>query len=59
MRNEYKIIDAKLKGKDHLEDLDIDGRMILKLILQIQAAIIWTGFIWLRIGTIGILFRTR
>jgi hypothetical protein len=32
-----------VKGRDHLEDLDIDGRRIFKWRL-------WIGFIWLRIG---------
>jgi hypothetical protein len=42
-----------LKGVDCLEDLVIDGRIILQLILQKQDGKLWTGFIWLRIGTIG------
>jgi hypothetical protein len=36
-----------LKGRDHLEDLDVDGRIILQLIF-VQ---VWNGFIWLRTGT--------
>jgi hypothetical protein len=42
-----------LKGRDHLEDLSIDGRIILERILGKYDGNIWTGFIWLRIGTSG------
>jgi hypothetical protein len=42
-----------LKGRDHSEDLGVDGRMVLKLILGKQCGKVWTGFIWLRIGTSG------
>jgi len=36
-----------------LEDLVIDGRMILEWILGKQGWKVWTGFIWLRMGTSG------
>jgi len=36
-----------------LEDLGLDERIVLKWILKIQNGRIWTGFISLRIGTIG------
>jgi hypothetical protein len=42
-----------LKGRDHSEDLDIDGRIKLELILGKQGVTVWTGFIWLKIGTSG------
>jgi hypothetical protein len=29
-----KFYSENIKGKDHLEDLDIDGRIILKLMLE-------------------------
>jgi hypothetical protein len=34
MRNAYKILVGKLKGKDHTEDLGIGERMILEWILR-------------------------
>jgi hypothetical protein len=40
------------EGKNYLEDLVVDGRIILKLILK-WAGRSWTGLIWLRIGTDG------
>jgi hypothetical protein len=30
MRNAYNILDGKLKGRDHLEDLGIDGRITIE-----------------------------
>jgi hypothetical protein len=34
MRNKYQILGGKLKVRNHLEDLDTDGRITLKWILQ-------------------------
>jgi hypothetical protein len=34
MANAYKILLENLKGRDHLEDLGIDGRIILEYILE-------------------------
>jgi hypothetical protein len=42
-----------LKGQDHLEDLGIDEKLILEWILKKLGGKVWTGFIWLRIGTSG------
>jgi hypothetical protein len=41
------------KEGDHKEALDLDGRKILIRILRREDGVVWTGFIWLRIGTIG------
>jgi hypothetical protein len=39
------------KGRDHSEDLDVDGKIILEWILGKQSGKLWNGCIWLRIGT--------
>jgi hypothetical protein len=44
-----------LKEKDHLKDLNVNDRMILKWILEKQFASVWTGSVWLRIETDGLL----
>jgi hypothetical protein len=40
-------------GTDHLEDLGVDGSIILKCVIKKREREAWTGFIWLRIGTGG------
>jgi hypothetical protein len=47
MRNAYNI----LVGKP--EDLGVDGKIISEWILGKWDRRVWTGFIWLRIGTSG------
>jgi hypothetical protein len=42
-----------LKGRDHADDLGVDGKIILEWILWKEGGTLWTGFIWLRIGTNG------
>jgi hypothetical protein len=46
------------KERGYCEDLDID-RGILKLILETQVEVLWTGFIWLRLGTSGGILWTQ
>jgi len=51
MRNAYKILSEILKGKDHSEELDVDGKVILWWILGKSGGKVWTGCFWLSIGT--------
>jgi len=49
----YKFLVGKPEEKNHLGDLRVDGRTILKLILQKWHGKLWTRFVCLRIGMIG------
>jgi hypothetical protein len=42
---------GNLKERDHLEDLNVEIKIILKLIFSGMGA--WTGLIWVRIETGG------
>jgi hypothetical protein len=39
--------------RDHSEDLSIGGKITLEWILREIRWDVWTGFVWLRIGTSG------
>jgi hypothetical protein len=53
MRNAYRMLGGKPEGEKYSEDLDVDGNVILEWILWKYGGKVWTGFIWLRIGTSG------
>jgi hypothetical protein len=55
-RNAYNILVGNLKDRGHLEDLNVDRRIILEWILETQDGKLWTGFIWVRIETSSGLF---
>ena len=42
-----------LRERDHLEDLGVDGRIVLRWIFRKWAGVGRTGWSWLRIGTGG------
>jgi len=44
---------GRTEGKIHLEDLSVDGRKILKLLLKSCNGESWAGLIWVRIGAVG------
>ena len=51
-RDVYRVLVGEtLRERDHLEDPDGDGRMILRWIFSKWDVGAWTGLIWLRIGT--------
>jgi hypothetical protein len=39
------------KERDHWEDQDASRWIILKWLLERYCGVVWTGLIWLRIGT--------
>jgi len=43
---------GNLRERDHLEDPDIDGRIVLKWIFRKWDGEAWTGLIWLRRGAL-------
>jgi hypothetical protein len=51
--NACRKVVGKSEGKRLLEDLDILGMKILRQILEKSDGVVWTGLIWLRIGTSG------
>jgi hypothetical protein len=52
-KNTCRILVEKPEERDHWEDLDVGGRIILRRILERSDGVVWTGFIWLKIGTSG------
>jgi hypothetical protein len=44
---------GNLRERDHLEDPDANGKIILKWIFRKWYVRSWTGLMWLRIGTGG------
>jgi hypothetical protein len=48
-RNTYKITVGRSE-ENHLGDLGIDERILLKWVLEKWGWMVWVTFIWLRIG---------
>jgi len=55
MRNVKKLLSKNIKGRDHLEHLEVDG----KITLEWNGGKVWAGFIRFRIGTCSELLWTR
>jgi hypothetical protein len=43
------------KERDHQEDKEVGGWIILKWILESYNGVVWTGFLWFRIRTSRVL----
>jgi hypothetical protein len=51
-RNVYRVLMGKPEGKRPLESQGINGRMGTKWTLGRLAGGMWSGFTWLRIGSV-------
>jgi len=53
-RGVYRVlVVVNLRERDHLGDPGVYGRIILSWIFRKWDVVVWTGLIWLRIGTVG------
>jgi hypothetical protein len=51
-RGAYRVLVGELEKRDHLEDLGLDGRIILKWTFRKWDGV-WTELVWLMTGTSG------
>jgi hypothetical protein len=49
----HRVLGGNLRERDHWEDPDVDGRIILRWIFRKLEGVMGTGWSWLRIGTGG------
>ena len=47
-RGLYGVLVGKSKGKNHLEDPGVDGKIILRWIFRMWGVWIWNGWSWLK-----------
>jgi hypothetical protein len=52
-RGAYRILLEELRERDHLEDLGVDGMVLLKWMFKKWGGRPWDGLNWFGIGTIG------
>jgi hypothetical protein len=49
----HRVLMGKPEGRNHLEDQGVDGRIGTKWTIERWVGGAWSGFTWLRIGTVG------
>jgi hypothetical protein len=47
----YRVLVGKPEKKNNLDDLSIDEMILLKCVFRKQSGRVWTGLIWLGMGT--------
>jgi len=52
-RGVHRVLEGKPEGKSHLEDPDVNERIVLRWIFRKWDVGVWTGSSWLGIGTGG------
>jgi hypothetical protein len=52
-RGAYRVFVGDPMERDHMEDLMIDGRIILKWMFKMWDGEAWAGLLWIRTGTGG------
>jgi hypothetical protein len=52
----HTVLMGTLKERDNLEDLSVDGTVIIKWTLKEHNGMAWIGLIWLKTGKSGGLF---
>jgi len=54
-----KFWSENLKERDHLEDLGVDGKVILEWICGKQGENMWAGLMWLRMAVVNTAMNHR
>jgi hypothetical protein len=49
----YRVFVGKVRERGHWGDPGVDGGIILRGIFRKWDVVVWTGFSWLRIETVG------
>jgi hypothetical protein len=52
-KNAYRLLVESQRERDHKEDQDVGGWIMSGCILERWDGVMWTGLVWLRIGTGG------
>jgi hypothetical protein len=50
-KHSYRILVRQPEGKNHWEDQEVGGWTILKRMLERLDGVVWTGLVWIRIGS--------
>lgn len=49
MKNSDRVLVGNVMGKQHLQDVGVDGRIVLKLIVEKSCGRVWFRFLWLEL----------